>query len=505
MIRLFHQTAVKRLNPGLYGKLALTFLLVLTLLAAVYGFLTAYSANRYFEANYQRLNRDVAAHIAKFTLPFINQQVNRAGADTIFFNAMVTNPSAEVYLLDSTGAILLYHAPPKEIKLNRVSLQPIHDYIQTQGQVYILGDDPKCPQEKKIFSAAKVIKNGRMQGYVYVILTGEGYRSTMSLLLQSHVLTWGIRTMLITLLAALSIGLLMFYRLTRNLNVIIQTVKQFREGDFLARIHVRSSSELTELAATFNDMADTLSHNIDDLKNAEQLRRDLIANVSHDLRTPVTAIHGYAETLALNPSRPVEQTQSYVNIILVSTQKLMKLVEELFELSKLEAQQTQPHREPFALAELVAETVTKFELIAQQKEIGLTCDDCRSQVLCLADIGMIERVLQNLVENAIKFTPDGAFVRLTMTVNPTTVAVSVTNSILGSPLSDPILRYLEKVKTTGESAANRPSGVGLGLTIVTKILNLHQTKLHIEIITDTSICFWFELPVYHPNLLETNL
>ncbi|GAB3337832.1 ATP-binding protein [Larkinella ripae] len=501
MRKRFIPTISKRPNLGLYGKLALTFLLVLTLLAAVYGFLTAYSANRYFEANYQRLNREVAAHIAKFTLPFINQRVNRKGAETIFFNAMVTNPSAEVYLLDSAGTILLYHAEPKEIHLNRIALHPIHDYIQTRGQVYILGDDPKDPLEKKIFSAAKVVKNGRMQGYVYVILTGEGYSSLMSRLLQSHVLTWGIRMMVITLLAALMIGLLMFYRLTRNLNLIIQTVKQFREGDFSARIQVRSSSELSGVATTFNEMAGALSQNIEDLKNAEQLRRDLIANVSHDLRTPVTAIHGYAETLAFHPIRPGEQTQSYVTVILQSTQKLMKLVEELFELSKLEARQSQPHQEPFVLAELVAETAAKFELIAAQKGIVLNCEDCRSEILCYADIGMIERVLQNLVENAIKFTPDGAFVRLKMKVNPKTVTVSVINSLQGHPLSDTMRQYLEKVRDTGESAANRPSGVGLGLTIVTKILQLHQEKLHIETAADT-ICFWFELPVYLPNRNE---
>ena len=490
-----HPAATRQFRFGLYGKLALTFLLVLTLLATAYGYLTALLANRYFEATYQRLNRDVAGHIVKFMEPFGGQGVNRKGADAIFFNAMITNPSAEVYLLDSTGRIELYHAADGEIKRKRVALEPVRRYIQTQGTLFIKGDNPKNEREQSIFSAANVIRNGRMQGYVYVILTSAEYGSIMAVLQQNYVLQWGIGTMLITLLAALAIGLLAVYRLTKNLSYVIERVGQFRAGNLTARLVVKPSSELAPLADTFNDMAETLTRNIGDLQNAERLRRNLVATVSHDLRTPIAAIHGYAETLVLNNALPDARKAEYAGIILQSTDKLMKLVNELFELSKLEARQTQPYREPVVLGELVTEVFTKFRLLAEQKGLAYTCADCEDPTVCLADVGMMERVLQNLIENAIRYTPDGGFVRVNMGSMAGMLTVSVENAV--GELPEPVRGYLQTGTPDGLTAG-RPSGAGLGLVIVRKMLDLHNTHLNAVILPGASVRFSFSLPVYQP-------
>ena len=473
---------------SLFRKLALTFLLVLTLLAVVYSYLTAYSANRYFEAAYQRLNNEVAAHIAKFARPFINQQVNRRGADEIFFNAMVTNPSAEVYLLDSVGVILIYHAPDEKIKLRRVSLAPVRAFIQTHGQAYIKGDDPRNEQESKIFSAAEVIRNGRLQGYVYVILGSEEYGSAMATLRQDYILQWGVKTMLITLLAAFAIGLLAFYYQTRNLRSVIQTIDRFSEGDFAARVRVRSSSEVGPLADTLNNMADRLATTIADLRQSEQVRRDLVANISHDLRTPIAAIHGYAETLVLKPDLDQAQIKQYVGVILQSTGTLIKRVNELFELSKLEAKEASLQREPFLLADLMMEVFAKFQLLVQRKNLAFECINCDLPSLCYADIGLMERVIQNLVENAVRYAPDGSFVYIELARKEPSLNVSVLNR--ADAISEPVWAYLEG------SASVRPPNVGLGLAIVRKILMLHQSELIVEQRADGSVCFSFALPTY---------
>jgi signal transduction histidine kinase len=487
-------TSANRTEPdhrwplSLFTKLALTFLLILTLLAIIYSYLTAYSANRYFEATYQRLNQDVAAHIAKFARPFINQQVNRRGADEIFFNAMVTNPSAEVYLLDSTGRILLYHAPISKIKRQRVSLEPVRQFIQTHGQAFVKGDDPRNASEQKIFSAAEVIRDGRQQGYVYVILGSEEYGSAMALLRQDYVLQWGLKTMIITLLAALTVGLLAFYFQTRNLRAVVQTVKKFSEGDFSARIQVGESSEVAQVAATFNAMADRLTSTIANLRLSEQVRRDLVANISHDLRTPITAIRGYAETLALTATLNDTQTKQYVSIILQSTNTLMKRVNELFELSKLDTKEASLQREPFILADLVTEVFSKFQLLVQSKHIAFECINCDLTTPCYADISLMERVIQNLVENAVSYTPESGFIQLELENKGQLISVSVLNSM--PELSEPVWAYM-----TG-SASARPPNVGLGLLIVRKILSLHQTELSVERLTDDTVCFSFTLPVY---------
>jgi signal transduction histidine kinase len=484
-----------RYRLSLFSQLALTFLLMLGLLATVYGYLTFTLVNRYFEATHQRLNREVAAHIVKFMAPFTQEGVNRKGAEAIFFQAMVTNPSVEVYLLDSTGRVELYHADDGQIKRHHVDIAPIHEYIQNEGTAYIKGDNPRTENQQAIFSAASVVQNGRPRGYVYVILTSSNYGSVMGLLRQNYVVQWGVGTLFITLLAALAIGLFAVYRLTKNLRHVIERVQQFQTGDLSTRIRVEPTSELASLADTFNNMAETLTRNIDQLQQAEQLRRNLVATVSHDLRTPLAAIHGYAETLVLKDSLPETQTKEYAGIILQSTAKLIKLVAELFELSKLEAHETQLHREPFVLAELVMELFTKFRLIAQQKQITFTCDNCQLSALCFADVGMTERVLQNLVENAIRYVPPGSFVRISLALELTTILVRIENATNG--LSEPVRAYLLGSFPDG-NLAGRPTGVGLGLAIVRKILGLHDSQLVTTLPTEQSIRFTFSLPVYQP-------
>lgn len=486
---------VSRHRLSLFSQLALTILLLLGLLATVHGFLTFTVANRYFEATHQRLNRDVAAHIVEFMAPFNQEGVNREGADAIFFQAMVTNPSVEVYLLDSTGQVELYHADDGLIKRHHVDLAPVHEYIQHQGTSYIKGDNPRAEQQQSIFSAASVVRNGRLQGYVYVILTSSNYETAMEMLRQNYVIKWGVGTLLITLLAALAIGLLAVYRLTKNLRHVIERVQQFQAGDLSTRIHVEAASELAPLAHTFNDMAETLTQNITQLREAEQLRRNLVATVSHDLRTPLTAIHGYAETLVVKDALPDAQIREYAGIILQSTGTLINLVAELFELSKLEARETQLNREPFVLAELVMEVFAKFQLIARQKQIALTCDNCRLPTPCFADVGMTERVLQNLVENAIRYAPVGGFVKMALSTESESLTVQIVSATGG--LSEPIRAYVLGSTTAG-SLAERPAGVGLGLAIVRKILSLHDTQLTTILPDDQTIRFTFTLPVYQP-------
>ena len=483
-----------RLYPAPYGRLAVLLSLLVVLLVAGYSLPTGFTAVRYFKATHQRLNREVAAHIAQFSKPFVGTSVNYQATERIFFNAMVTNPSAEVYLLDTTGRIMIYHSPPEKIKRQHVDLGPVRLFIQTRGLVFIQGDDPKQVNGQQVFSAAQVVDNGHLQGYVYVVLLGESYGTSLSELLKSYVVEWGLKTTLFMLVAALAIGFLVFHLLTRDLTHIIQTVMRFRDGDLTARTQLKPTSDLATLANAFNDMADQLAQNLDQLRTSEQLRRDLVANVSHDLRSPMTSIRGYAETLDMDSSlNPIQK--SHIAAILQSTHRLTKRINELFELSKLEAKERQPETEPFLLADVLTETYTNFRLIAQQKVIAFTCVNCELPSVCYADINMIEHVLQNLVENAIHYSPEGGYVRLQLARTEQSVTVSVINSI--SALPKAVLAYLSQINQIDTGAASvRPPNSGLGLAIVMTILTLHDSRLQVTHLTEAEICFSFDLTAY---------
>ncbi len=341
--------------------MSLTFLATLILLAGTYMYITVTSARTYFEAAQQRLNGQVAGRIVQYMSPFVEDGLDEASVQRIFFNAMVINPSIEVYLLDTAGRILTYHTPGQSLLRKKVALQPVERYIASGQTLFIRGDDPRSETREKIFSAARVERNGRLSGRVYVVLTGELYDSALALLLGDHAARLVSRTLALTLLVAFVIGLVAFWFITRNLTAITSTVHRFREGDLTARIRLRATGELAELAQTFNQMADKMAANLEELQMLERLRQELVANISHDLRTPVTAIYGYAETLWLKKNGLAHTERDYyTHIILQSAASSKTWWRSFFELSKLDAQESTPYREPINIRELVQGCTTPF-------------------------------------------------------------------------------------------------------------------------------------------------
>ena len=154
--------------------------------------------------------------------------------------------------------------------------------------------------------------------------------------------------------------------------MIVNGIKQFHAGNLKARIPVKNNNELDTIGLVFNEMADTLAKNIRELKETDEFRKELISNVSHDLRTPVASIQGYAETLMLKRETLDESDQiKYLKIIYSSCDKLKKLVSELFELSKLQTNQIKLNPEPFSIAELVSDIANKYRIISQKKGISI--------------------------------------------------------------------------------------------------------------------------------------
>jgi signal transduction histidine kinase len=342
----------------------------LFLLSVIYLYISVSTAEKYFQETSQKLNIELAKHIADETQCFIDGNVNQEVLKNVFHNVMVINPSIEVYLLDTTGTILTYFALDKKIKLKQIPLEPINSFIQEKGENFILGQDPRNKDRRKAFSAAKVFEGDKFMGYMYVILGGEEYDNATELVFGSYILQLGLRSMTITLLAAIIISIISIRFIMRNLNKIITATQNFKNGNLNARIKINSEDELGMLANSFNEMAEKIVQNIAEIKTMDNLRRDLVANVSHDLRTPLATIQGYVETLMIkSDSIQTEERNKHMQTILDSSERLKKLVEELFELSKLEAKEKIPKPEAFSLAELIQDIKQKNEVIASQYSV----------------------------------------------------------------------------------------------------------------------------------------
>jgi signal transduction histidine kinase len=482
---------------SLYWKLSAVFLILLLLVGAAYTYLTLFSSEMYFAETSQRLNAALARHIVDDIRPFVDGKPNLDGMHKLFHDVMVVNPSVEVYLLDENGAIITFDAPKEKVTLTAVSLQPIKEFLTSNGRKLVLGDNPRDIHTPKVFSAAPVIMNGRTYGYVYVILRGEEYDSIADRIRESHILTLGLRGLLLSLVAAGVIGLVALGFVTKKLCRLTATALAFKDGDYSQRVSITSNDELDELGRAFNAMADTLSRHVKELERTDALRRELIANVSHDLRTPLASIQGYLETVLMKETNlTAEERRNYLEVIFSNTERLSKLIQELFELSKLEAKQTQPHLEPFSLVELTSDLLQKFTPIAEKKGVKLlTRLPERVSPVC-ADIGLIDRALQNLLDNAIAYTNRNGEVRIILEEHAGRVRVTVEDTGIGIDPAD--LPYVfdrfYQARTKGKTG-----GAGLGLAIVKKIVEAHGEEIAVESRVNEGTRFTFELPLAAPS------
>jgi signal transduction histidine kinase len=224
------------------------------------------------------------------------------------------------------------------------------------------------------------------------------------------------------------------------------------------------------------------------------LRRELIANVSHDLRNPLAVIHGYIETIYMKDATlSPEDRKKYLEIILNVSEKLKKLVADLFELSKLETDQIAVKKEPLLINELVQDASQSFEILAERKNITIEKEISSSVPYVNADIAMMDRVIQNLLDNAIKYTPENGKVKLQVNSNAEKVDVFVENTGKGIPEED-IPSLFDRYYKANKEESNI-EGSGLGLAIAKKILDIHESAITVSSKVGGLTRFSFSLPV----------
>lgn len=489
--------AVKNLITNrLYWKISLTFLGVLVLLAIAYVAVTIYTEQKYFQEANQRLYGSIAQHLVQEIKPKINEagEVDTVVLHDIMHSMMVINPNVEVYLLDPQGEIITYVVPKKVVKLDRVDLAPVQQFLNKSEEEVIVGDDPRNPGVKKVFSAAPFYHNDQLNGYAYIILASVEQAEVTSSIYKSRLFQLGGNLFFLTLLGAFVIGILALGYFTRRLTSTIHTVRRFKDGDMQARIPATTGKDLPILTETFNEMADRIVANIDELKSVENLRRELIANVSHDLRTPLAIMQGYIETLQIkDQDLNAEEREKYLNIVLSSSQKLSRLVHQLFEYSKLEAKQISPEKEPFFITELANDVRNKFQILADQKNVAINLDMRPDLPMVFADVALVERVMQNLMDNALKFTPENGLITIAITADQKEVEVRVTDTGPGIPEEEQAFIF-ERYRKAAQPTKDKSTGTGLGLAIARKIMDLHNSTIRVISQPNEGATFLFALP-----------
>lgn len=484
---------------SLYGKLALALLLLVILIGWIYGVIGFYVTDLYGQEALQKIHRSLAADLIEEGLLDEDGTVDPAGLEHVIHMLMVINPSIEVYVLDPDGRILAFSAPPDVVEREHVDLGPIRAYLAPGSRLPIRGDDPRDRAGAKVFSAAPIGDPETPGGYVYVVLGGQLYDNVTQMLAGSYVLRLAAAGLVAGLLFAFAAGLLLFRRITRRLRALDSRVSSFgrhRPGDGSARDRAPSGTgadEIDRLSASFEAMAGRIDEQLRGLEEGDRMRRELVANVSHDLRTPLAALHGYLETLALKGDRLAPEDRArYLEIACDHSSKLGKRVAELFELAKLDARETRPQRERFSLAELVQDVLQKFRIEAGRKNVRLLTERDHDLPFVTADIAMIERVLENLLANAIRHTPvDG---RITVTIDRDGDAIRLRVRDTGDGIPPEELPHVfERFYRCKHD--ERDEGSGLGLAIAKRIVVLHGGTIRAASEPGEGAIFTIRLPL----------
>jgi len=296
---------------------------------------------------------------------------------------------------------------------------------------------------------------------------------------------------LVALALSIPIALFIAHSIAQPLQRIAQAAESIAKGDYEQELAITSPSEVGSLAASFNRM-------VREVRASRQAQRDFLANVSHELKTPLTSIQGFSQAILDGTAADEEARRQAASIIYEEAERMGKLVEDLLELARIESGQVPMTMEPLDLARLLRKTWRRFGERARSKGIELTAE-IPSLPPIQGDARRLEQVFSNLLDNALKYTPSGGKVRLE--ARPTqapsgspAVEISVTDTGPGIPPED-LPRVFERFYQVDKSRSRKGRGVGLGLAIAKEIVEAHRGHIRAESVVGLGSRFVVTLPV----------
>ena len=305
------------------------------------------------------------------------------------------------------------------------------------------------------------------------------------------------RVVLVGAVAAVAIALTVAYFVSRSITLPIrqmkETAEQIAKGNFAPRVRIRGRDELGELADSLNTMADELQQKIEDLRQMDRIRTDFVANVSHELKTPLTLIKGYTETLQGEAMDDKAKAVKFVSIIKEHSDRLSNIVDDLLSLSELESSRNHIDRTPFDLKELADEIVLGFGYALTSRKQTLSVNSQGEDFTINADRDKIEQVLVNLIDNAIKYTGESGRIEILLAEFNGEIRITVKDTGIGIA-KEHLDRIFERFYRADKARSRELGGTGLGLSIAKHIVLAHNGKISIESRLDRGTTVLVTLP-----------
>lgn len=456
--------------------------MIIVLCAILMSGTVVYFSLRYYDQARRDLLLANASLAADATVSSYYQYGNLTGAGLPSEYKRIKNSiGAVLFLADAKGNIVI-RADSGYITSG--ALPPSVVETLGDGLLYVQGDLDEFLTQR-CFIAAVPVTLGKSDVYhAFVAMPGEDilrHRSRLSNLLMG--------IFVFALAAVFFVSNLFSERLNTPLGEMSKAVRAFGKGELTSQIKVPKDRKLAELATELNEMARSLS-------STEQMRRSFIANVSHELKTPMTTIAGFVDGI-MDGTIPKEKQAQYLRTISDEVKRLSRLVRSMLDSSQIEAGERSIHYTSFNIVDLTIDVTLLFE-----NSISLKNADVRGlnhePILIEADRDMLHQVVYNLCENAVKFVDDGGYIRYDWQIDGDTMRMSVKNSGQGIDQDD-LPRLFDRFYKTEKSRGQDKTGVGLGLYIVRSIIHLHGGEITVQSKPGEYAEFIFSIPLKRPS------
>jgi signal transduction histidine kinase len=492
------------LSKRLYIRLSLAFLFLLLIQSVVLSCVWQFGNKAYSQEVTQRLNENIAMYITQQQQLISGGVVNQEELELLADRAMVINPSIEVYVLSKEGVVISNLIASSTLVNRKIDLNAIDEFLSLKKQLPILAQDPRIKGQLKPFSVSPIMTGDVLEGYLYVVLGGAIEQGIIDSIKGSNILSLSLAALFASILLTIIFSVLIFYFMTYRLRQLSVAVRKFQLTNFedfssvFTNKHLDKDvhqDEIDQLSYSVLAMSQHMKEQFETIKSVDEQRREFIANISHDLKTPLATIQGYVETILIREEQhplSAENRKEYLTIALKQSNKLSGLIDQLFELAKLESGNISPSFEVFSLKELLHDSLQDAGWSAKGKGISFKMDVDEEDYKVKADIALIQRVIQNLLDNAIKYSPEHSVIRLHIKSSGRSTCLHIMDEGKGI-LAEDIPYLFERYYRCQQQRHSSKLGSGLGLAIVKKICDLHKSTISVSSELGKGSEFKFEL------------
>ncbi len=393
-----------------------------------------------------------------------------------FLRMMAEALDSTILLTDAQGKVLVCSDGSQSVYVGNTALSAL--VPQVEKGYFTVGTLEGLFHTRRYTAAAPVRIKGYTLGYIFisapVTTVAQTFRSNWQVYLLST---------MITLMLAFIVTYWLTYRIVKPLRQMAAATRRFAQGDFSARLSVSGQDEVAELADSLNHMAVSLS-------SLETMRRNFIASVSHELKTPMTTITGFVDGI-LDGTIPAEKQRHYMKIVSDEVKRLSRLVRSMLDLTRIDAGELKLNRSRVNLTELVGSVLVSSEQRIEKKRLRITgLEDCEDYIF-LGDHDLMGQVLYNLLDNAIKFTNEGGTIDIRLIRKNARIYCAIRNTGDGIPPEE-MPQIFERFYKSDRSRSLDKNGMGLGLYIVKTVINLHQGEITVRSVAGeyTEFSFW---------------